>query len=66
MVFVSQENFMRTEEKSVAIYIRVSTNDQAQDGYSLAAQEKILKAWASERHYRVADVYAVPVSAAKT
>lgn len=57
---------MRTEEKSVAIYIRVSTNDQAQDGYSLAAQEKILKAWASERHYRVADVYAVPVSAAKT
>lgn len=49
---------MRTEEKSIAIYIRVSTNDQAQDGYSLAAQEKILKAWASERHYRVADVYA--------
>ena len=49
---------MNNTQKRVAIYIRVSTLDQAQEGYSLAAQEKVLRTWAQERQYRVVDVYA--------
>lgn len=33
----------------VAIYIRVSTLDQAREGYSLAAQRAALERWAAER-----------------
>lgn len=35
----------------VAIYIRVSTLDQAREGYSLAAQRAALERWAAERGY---------------
>ena len=37
----------------VAIYIRVSTLDQAREGYSLAAQRKTLEAWAAAHGYVV-------------
>lgn len=47
-----------TERKRVAIYIRVSTLDQAREGYSLEAQENILRKWCSERKYTVYDLYA--------
>lgn len=41
----------------VAIYIRVSTLDQAKEGYSLAAQSKTLETWALEHGYEVVCVY---------
>lgn len=41
-----------------AIYIRVSTSEQAAEGYSLAAQRKSLMQWCNGRAYDVVDVYA--------
>lgn len=41
-----------------AIYIRVSTADQATFGYSLAAQRLLLESWADDHNYSVYDVYA--------
>ena len=34
-----------------ALYIRVSTLDQAREGYSLAAQQAALEAWAAAHGY---------------
>lgn len=34
-----------------ALYIRVSTLDQAREGYSLAAQQAALEAWAAQKSY---------------
>ena len=45
-------------KKRVAIYIRVSTLDQAQEGYSLDAQEKTLRKWCDDRKYTIYDLYA--------
>ncbi len=45
-------------KKRVAIYIRVSTLDQAREGYSLEAQEKTLRKWCDDRKYIVFDLYA--------
>lgn len=45
-------------KKQVAIYIRVSTLDQAREGYSLDVQEKTLRKWCEERKYNVYDLYA--------
>lgn len=42
--------------KRVAIYIRVSTLDQAREGYSLAAQLEALSAWCQQRGYTY-DIY---------
>lgn len=36
---------------TAALYIRVSTLDQAREGYSLAAQQAALEAWAREHNY---------------
>lgn len=46
------------DKKRVAIYIRVSTLDQAKEGYSLDAQEKTLRKWCDDRKYTVYDLYA--------
>lgn len=46
------------EKKRVAIYIRVSTLDQAREGYSLEAQKKILQKWCTDRKYEVYGLYA--------
>ena len=35
--------------KVAALYIRVSTLDQAREGYSLAAQQAALEAWAAQK-----------------
>lgn len=43
--------------KLAAIYTRVSTLDQAREGYSLAAQERTLRAWCADHGYTVYDVY---------
>lgn len=45
-------------KKNVAIYIRVSTLDQAQEGYSLEVQEKTLRKWCEDREYIIYDLYA--------
>lgn len=42
----------------VAIYIRVSTIDQAREGYSLAAQEHMLRKWCEDHRYEIYKVYA--------
>ena len=44
--------------RKVAIYIRVSTLDQARNGYSLAAQRKTLEDYAALHNYEVVCVYA--------
>lgn len=44
--------------KRAAIYIRVSTLDQAREGYSLEAQEKSIRRWCDDRKYKVFDLYA--------
>ena len=44
--------------KNVAIYIRVSSLDQARDGYSLAAQERTLRKYCSDKNYFVYKLYA--------
>lgn len=49
---------MAKENKRVAIYIRVSTLDQAREGYSLEAQENILRKWCVDRKFEVFDLYA--------
>lgn len=41
----------------VAIYIRVSTLDQAREGYSLAAQRAALEHWAADRRHEIVRVY---------
>lgn len=46
------------KEIRAAIYIRVSTLDQAREGYSLDAQESTLRKWCSDRKYIVHDLYA--------
>lgn len=43
-----------------AIYIRVSTLDQAREGYSLAAQRKALEAWARDNGYEIYSIYEDP------
>lgn len=46
------------KKKKVAIYIRVSTLDQAEHGYSLDMQEKILKEWCKTHNCELIGVYA--------
>lgn len=41
----------------VAIYIRVSTLDQALEGYSLAAQRRSLEGWAKANDHEVVGIY---------
>lgn len=45
-------------KNNVAIYIRVSTLDQAKEGYSLDAQEKSLRKWCIDKKYYIFDLYA--------
>ncbi len=42
----------------VALYIRVSTLDQAREGFSLDAQEKALRKWCADRRYKIYELYA--------
>ncbi len=43
--------------KKVAIYIRVSTEEQAKEGYSIAAQQEKLKAFCASRDWQIYDIY---------
>lgn len=49
---------MNANKLRVAIYIRVSTTDQAREGYSLAAQEKALRDYCKALKYDVVGLYA--------
>ena len=40
-----------------ALYIRVSTEEQAKEGESLPAQESALVEYANEHGYRIVDIY---------
>ncbi len=47
-----------------AVYFaRVSTREQAEEGYSLSAQEKLLKEYAEKQDFQIAKKFAVPESA---
>lgn len=49
--------FKKQEVIKTAIYTRVSTVEQAKEGYSLEAQEKVLKEYCKLKKYQVVDVY---------
>lgn len=49
---------MKKKEVIVAIYIRVSTLDQAREGYSLKMQEQTLREWCKEKGHIIYDLYA--------
>ncbi len=53
-----KQSLEKSRSKTVAIYIRVSTLDQAREGYSLAAQQKTLLEWAERNGCTVYSVYA--------
>mgnify|MGYP000864994629 FL=1 len=43
---------------TVAIYIRVSTTRQAEEGFSLAAQQKVLVDYCKQHKYIIHQIYA--------
>ena len=49
---------MNEEKKIAGIYIRVSTLDQAREGFSLGQQEEKLKAFCERKGYEIYKVYA--------
>ena len=48
---------MFEEKKKAGIYIRVSTFDQAREGFSLGEQEKRLKEFCDFKRYEIFNVY---------
>lgn len=48
---------MKEEKKIAGIYIRVSTEDQAREGFSLGEQEEKLRALCSYKDYEIYNVY---------
>lgn len=48
---------MKEERKVAGIYVRVSTEDQAKDGFSLGEQEEKLRALCKYKDYQVHKVY---------
>ena len=57
---------MKEEKKIAGLYIRVSTEDQAREGFSLPEQEKRLRAMCEYKGYEVYDVYEERGISAKT
>lgn len=53
-----KHNGATTPIKRVAIYARVSTTEQAEEGYSIAEQERLLTEWCEKNGYIVHEVYA--------
>ncbi|AIC96500.1 recombinase family protein [Shouchella lehensis] len=43
--------------KRVAIYARVSTSEQAEEGYSIDEQLNVLREWCARQHYDIYDEY---------
>lgn len=57
---------MNNEKKIAGLYIRVSTEDQAREGFSLPEQEKRLRAMCEYKGYEIYDVYKDAGISAKT
>ena len=57
---------MYEEKKIAGLYIRVSTEDQAREGFSLAEQEHRLRAMCEYKGYEIYDVYKDAGISAKT
>ncbi len=57
---------MKDEKKIAGLYIRVSTEDQAREGFSLPEQEKRLRTMCEYKGYEVFDVYEERGISAKT
>ena len=57
---------MNEEKKIAGIYIRVSTEDQAREGFSLPEQEKRLRAMCEFKGYDIYKVYRDAGISAKT
>ena len=57
---------MNNEKKVVGLYIRVSTEDQAREGFSLSEQEKRLRAMCEYKGYEIYKVYKDAGISAKT
>ena len=57
---------MNEEKKIAGLYIRVSTEDQAREGFSLPEQEKRLRAMCEYKGYEIYDVYRDAGISAKT
>lgn len=59
---------MKKEEKVLraALYIRVSTEEQARHGYSLSSQRKRLNEYCKEKGYKIIDIYADEGKSART
>jgi site-specific DNA recombinase len=47
----------KDEEKLVALYCRVSTTEQAEEGYSIGEQERLLIEYCQRNHYKVYKVF---------
>ena len=48
---------MAEENKKIAVYIRVSTEDQAKEGYSLEVQREHLESFAKREGFEIFKVY---------
>ena len=57
---------MKNEKKVAGLYIRVSTEDQAREGFSLPEQEKRLRAMCEYKGYEIYKVYEAAGISAKT
>ena len=57
---------MNNEKKIAGLYIRVSTEDQAREGFSLPEQEKRLRTMCEYKGYEIYDVYKDAGISAKT
>ncbi len=47
----------KEQKKIAAIYCRVSTQEQAEEGYSIGEQERLLKEYCEKHDYEVFQVY---------
>ena len=57
---------MKEEKKDAGTYIRVSTEDQAREGFSLPEQEKRLRTMCEYKGYEIYDIYEERGISAKT
>ena len=57
---------MKEEKKIAGLYIRVSTEDQTREGFSLPEQEKRLRAMCEYKGYEIYDIYEERGISAKT
>jgi len=54
---------MKKTDKKCIIYCRVSSKEQEDKGYSLEAQEKLLKDYAGRNDFSIAKIYKISESA---